>query len=540
MTPADAAAGSPRRVPGAVEQFKQDRIVGWVAVADDAPASRVTLEVNGQRVAATWSSEPDDSRRNWGVVRPFRFWLRDLWDFLSPDDAITVCFDGRPLPIARRGMLARPETAGERSVTELFELLAADHIFGQTGRLQLSKTVDTAWQRDVLALFGEVRALLADRYDYDPFFVYGTLLGAVREQGFIGHDLDFDSAYVSRHTDGAAAAAELRDIAFALVAAGYAVESFLTHLHIVDAAGTRIDLFHLYFDDEGRLSFPFGIAGPGRITRDEWQGVHEIEFLGHRGVVPRQAERLVEHMYGRDWRDPKPGFMWYLDRTDRAPAGIMPPDMVEEIRWQDHYSRSAMQEPSPFARRLTALADLPATVVDLGAGDGRDAVAFADAGVRSVTAMERAPAALDLLRGSAAGRAGRVDAVEVDLADAAALREAIAQALTRRPDGTGPVLYLLRFVLHAVDEETERTLLDVLAGVTVPGDLLAVEFRTRADEDLPKARTGPRRRFLDGDAFLAEVGARMATDVVERSEGTGLSPVPGEDPQLCRLVLRRV
>jgi phosphorylcholine metabolism protein LicD len=39
------------------------------------------------------------------------------------------------------------------------------------------------------------------RFDLDLYLIYGTLLGAVRENGFIADDKDIDVAYMSKYHD---------------------------------------------------------------------------------------------------------------------------------------------------------------------------------------------------------------------------------------------------------------------------------------------------------------------------------------------------
>ena len=45
----------------------------------------------------------------------------------------------------------------------------AGYVFGQTGRLQLSKKHDSAWQASVMGLYQEVREIVTQELGYDIF-----------------------------------------------------------------------------------------------------------------------------------------------------------------------------------------------------------------------------------------------------------------------------------------------------------------------------------------------------------------------------------
>ena len=117
---------------------------------------------------------------------------------------------------------------------------------------------------------------------------------------------------MSRHTDPAAVSAELKQIAFTLIDRGLDVEARTTalHIHHPEQSSTRIDLFHLYFDAAGALSFPFGRAGSLTVNKEDWRGTTEVPFAGRRVVAPVNAEQVVESIYGASWREPQPGFEW--------------------------------------------------------------------------------------------------------------------------------------------------------------------------------------------------------------------------------------
>ena len=68
----------------------------------------------------------------------------------------------RPLGISGHGGWLKPERKGEQSLQVLQDKLAEGYVFGQNGRLQLSKKLDVAWQGQVMGLYTQVRAILAE------------------------------------------------------------------------------------------------------------------------------------------------------------------------------------------------------------------------------------------------------------------------------------------------------------------------------------------------------------------------------------------
>jgi SAM-dependent methyltransferase len=525
------------RFAGVVEMFSKDHVTGWVAVKADAPPTRVSLLVNDLEVAATWATDTMPNRNNWGEIRPFNFRLRDIWAYSKTKYKLTVRVEGKALPIVGHGMFLTPPRNGRNDLAALKQKLDAGNVFGQTGKLQLSKKLDTEWQSQVMDLYGRVAKVLQDTYGYDVFFVYGTLLGAVREGGVIGHDLDFDSAFLSKHTDGPPAAKELQDIAYVLIEHGFDVECMRTALHIHHGTdpSIRIDLFHLYFDGDGKLCFPFGVAGTTEILASDWRGTSDIEFCGGHGLVPANAEQFVEHMYGAGWRSPKPGFDWKRDRTKRAWTGVLPPESGQEVYWANFYARTGFTSGSSFFEMVSARGDVPGVVVDVGCGDGRDSLAFAAAGC-SVLGVDRCEVAVRraVARARQEGLSARF--VVGDVADGVWLRAVLDEVIA---SASGPVLFYLRFVLHSVAEPVQEALMGVLGQCARVGDLVAAEFRTEKDEGLAKAFGKHFRRFQNGPAFGVALGERWGFEVLEEQEGTGLAPYRDEDPELYRVIARR-
>jgi SAM-dependent methyltransferase len=565
-------APPPPPVPGMVEEFTRRRVVGWVSVPADTDEVRVDLVLNNLVVASTIATPneslssadslvrrglvtdpaaestdrhppiqgPDDDRRNTRQqLRTFAFRVRGIWDYAHRATRISLRVNGQPLPIYRHGMFLHPRANGEHLVRELRALLEQGYVLDGSGRISLVRDLDAPWQSAVMQLHGRVRKLLAEELGLDVFLMYGSLLGAVREGGPIGHDNDFDIAYVSRHRQGELAAAELEQVALLLIHHGFAVECHRSALHLADPADPdhRIDLFHTYFDEAGELALPFGAAGSSAFPEEDWRGLEPTVFMGHDAAVPVAAEQLLAHLYGDDWRTPKQGFNWRLDRTRWAEAGRLSVAQQTRMHWADFYSRHHFDSGSTFSRFVLDRPGTPARLVDLGCGDGRDACALAAAGrtVLGVDASEEGVAHA-ALRAEGLGLDSRLSFVACDVSDAESLRSHLEPFVAA---ADGPVGFYLRFFLHAIPEDAQARLLQTLDAVARPGDQLLAEFRTTGDAAIRKVHGKHFRRYLDASAFAAELSTTYRFEVEHLEEGQGLSPFGEEDPVLCRIVATR-
>ena len=390
-----------------------------------------------------------------------------------------------------------------------------------------------------MALYCRTQKVVREALGYDVFFIYGTLLGAVREGGYIGHDMDFDAAYVSRHRTGPQAAQELCDVAMLLIEDGLDVDTLRNNLHIVDPAHPehRIDLFHTYFDDEGLMRFSFGVAGSTDFREQDWLGTEEIDFPGGRGLVPVAAERMVAHLYGEDWRRSKPGFNWNLDRTDQAREAILTTAQRTKAYWANFYAHNANTSGSSFFEFVNARADTPRTVIDIGCGDGRDSCAFATAG-RSALGLDQSPIGIEHATARAAqlGVSDNCRFLVCDVSDVAGLRKALDEGVKVADE---PLMFYLRFFLHAIPEDVQDGLLAAIHAHARPGDYFAAEFRTDKDEDNRHVHPGHYRRFQSAAEFGARLSGDLGFEILHQEEGTGLSPYQDEDPVLYRVVARR-
>jgi len=528
-----------------VEEFVWNRVRGWIAVNAGAEPVKVSVYLNRREVASTWvtytppTGRAAEERDGWGEIWPFQIRLYDIWHYMKRTDKLSIRVDGRPLPIAGFGTFRSPKKDGVHRPVDLWDKLNSNYLFSHSGRLQLSKRNDTVWQQRVTTLYQKLRLVISEEFGLDVFIVYGTLLGAVREGTYIGHDMDFDAAFVADSVDAEGAKRLMEDVSFTLIERGFDIETRSTalHVHDPDDPKLRIDLFHLYFDTNGELCFPFGVAGTKPFRRDQWFGTKDIEFSGTTVAIPVGAEDLVETIYGAGWRQPKPGFQWARDRVKQSSSGVLSDEMLQAAYWNNFYAHHQFSTPSNFCKTLLDRPDLPDIVVDLGCGDGRDTHGFAAAGKR-VVGLDRSR--IGLRNAYERGDPEFADQVQFDACDFTDLeaRNAALDAVFATA-GADAILFYARFLLQALNEETQNALLNQIAADARPGDYFAAEFRTDADEESKKLHSKHRRRFQNGMAFGKLLVTRYNFKIVDTCEGRGLSPYYWEDPDLYRVIARR-
>ena len=154
-----------------------------------------------------------------------------------------------------------------------------------------------------------------------PFIVDGTLLGAVREQGFIAHDRDVDvgvfRADMDRSTPTrikqAMRAARFRHIRdFGALDRGYEM-SFRRR-------GVKVDVFVYYDDADGRYHAAWKDGSPIRYRY--WPfGLAPLVFHGSSFNAPDDPERFLRAKYGDDWRVPVIEWDWAWGPKNAGPWG---------------------------------------------------------------------------------------------------------------------------------------------------------------------------------------------------------------------------
>ncbi|SNU02581.1 Methyltransferase domain-containing protein [Ruaniaceae bacterium KH17] len=445
-----------------------------------------------------------------GGISEFRFPVRDMWRYCGPEDAIRVCVDGVPLQMPGGSVSYAPRSQRREPLTDLVARLSAGEIVNSKGALALPKYLDREWQRVSSELYSQLREALLAFAGYEPFLIYGSLLGAVREGRPLGHDYDFDIAYLSKHSNSSMVQDEVGRLALELQSQGFFVEARVTCLHIASAdRSQRVDLYHTYFDSGGELRLAWGQATETPFTRDSWGGLTPVDFCGSSVLIPRNSEALIAVLYGPDWRTPNPGFSWTNRRTRVAKESFFPRALAPSINWHEYWLSNRFEAPSSFATYLAALNLSPARIIDLGCGDGRDVAFFVREGAR-VVGIDRAPTAIESARGR------RLDSTFArftiaDLSDPHTLSTLVSEI-----PADEVTLFYARQLLDSMDASNSERLIASTAGSMSPGDYIALEFHGLNDTTFTEHELlSCGRRLVDVDVvreLLASQGIAIIDD----------------------------
>jgi hypothetical protein len=283
---------------------------------------RVTLQVGGTDVVST---EVDAEGR-------FSLSCEQLVEFLGEGDVLQVVADGRPLPLPGLGLAAEVRTGYPSRLPTLRARLAGGAVFTKFGQLRPGYT--PARKRRTLELVDEVAALVAETTGRTCSPFYGNLLGAIREQDFIAHDVGgFDVGYLSSHHLPDAVRAEFVAVCRCLLDRGFHLELEPFGALVRRTAGDRIfvDVNVAWATPVGELRLAYGWRYDPAAEVDRVEAPRDTFLAGRLVTVPGDAEAVLHQVYGPGWATPDQGFE-VADRLRRDEAFLLTDRERETLR----------------------------------------------------------------------------------------------------------------------------------------------------------------------------------------------------------------
>ncbi|MCA1983098.1 class I SAM-dependent methyltransferase [Nocardioides nematodiphilus] len=380
---------------------------------------------------------------------------------------------------------------------------------------------------------------LKEKCGVEAYLNYGALLGTIRDGAMIAHDSDTDVCYLSRHESPADLIAESYKIERTMRANGWILlrmsgGDIKVLLPLSDGRNCHIDIFVAFYV---RGTFYQLGNRNGHLPREVITPLSEVELHGYRFPAPAQPERMLAFLYGPQWRVPDPSFKY----NDPAPGVRRLNGWLRGFRttmglWTEFWSGSrgakVARRSSSFRKWVSPQLAPGSAIVDVGCGNGRDAVRFAKRGHRVW--------AVDFSRGAlhAAGR--RINRHHVSVRTEQLILGELRQSLTFGARlARDPHHIYARRLLNAIDDAAREQFWQLCSmGLRGGEHALFVEFSATLDDadDAEGIALDPdgREHRVDPVVVVAEMKDRGG--VIEHFEiGPGVDLFDRPDPAVCRI-----
>lgn len=203
--------------------------------------------------------------------------------------------------------------------------------------------------------------------------------------------------------------------------------------------------------------------------------------------------------------------------------------------WNDYYRsvEATATEPSKFAKDILKYLQSGKKMLELGCGNGRDTIFFADNGM-NVTGIDASNFAITALSERYENK--NLHFICDDFVSSKILFEEKFDYC------------YARFVLHAITGEQEEILLRNIGNVLNEGGIFFIEARTIHDDIYGKGTRVGRHEFLYNNHYRRFIDAKEIEKNIKNSgvfkilymeEGKDFAPTENSNPTLLRIIVKR-
>lgn len=226
-------------------------------------------------------------------------------------------------------------------------------------------------------------------------------------------------------------------------------------------------------------------------------------------------------------------------RLQTEPVLTSDPVGQREAYWNHYYFAPRdykTQAPSQFAAFIASEYATHPLVIDVGCGNGRDTLFFAQLG-HDTLGIDGSQAAIEHCRQRIQVFDRSPQKHEFKHANVADLpRDRDTQM---RVAGHKKIIYS-RFFLHAITPSEQTAFLEFAFACMQSEDVLALEFRTLEDEYRQKVTDAHYRRYIDLDKLTDQITTDFPGKVEYIAQGTGMAKYRSDDAYVARLVIQKV
>ena len=209
--------------------------------------------------------------------------------------------------------------------------------------------------------------------------------------------------------------------------------------------------------------------------------------------------------------------------------------MAREDYWAGVYftqrREGVLQPPSQFAAFVAQEVGAAFKIIDVGCGNGRDSLFFAALGFK-VFAIDQSEEAVQMVQQKAKERGNDNLACAVG-----SVTEPLLETILRNCGDSSLCVYA-RFFLHAVSEGEQAVFFETLAKWLKPGDKIAFEYRTTADQFLEKTAAPHYRRYQPASHVNSAL-KYLGFSVLYEREGQGFAKFGPEDAIVARVIFEK-